>query len=78
MSLLTELGEIISDNFGWVILGACVLVAFFTLWAVQDDQQKERAFMAECQQHRAHYECVAMWRAGDTQTQIVPVFVPAH
>lgn len=58
-------------------------VAILVLWGVLvicDHQVKEQeAWMAECQQERKHYECVALWRQGENHSQVIPVFIPvAH
>lgn len=41
----------------------------------QDNIARTDAFMSECQKDRKHYECVAMWRAGESRTTAVPVIV---
>lgn len=50
-----------TGKFTLIVLG--FFVALFILASSQIERQR-KAFMAECQEHQKHYECVAMWRAG--------------
>ena len=54
-----------------------VLIAFFG-WlldkAIEHDRAAAEQFMQECiADGRKSYECKAMWRAGDSQTVVVPM-----
>ena len=42
-----------------------VIPGSFIAWAVISSNRAEDRFMAECEQDHKHYECMAMWRAGD-------------
>lgn len=48
------------------LLAAMALLVGLLWWAVASYAAATEAFMAECQQHRPRYECVAMW--GDANS----------
>lgn len=54
---------------------SCLVAAgvFLMVGAVQSDSRAQAAFMAQCLQDHKEYECVAMWRAGESHTQVVPM-----
>lgn len=64
------------DDMGKIfLLLTAVAIAVFVA-AVHGDNLDEARFMRECQAYRKHYECEAMWRAGENHTQVMPVFIP--
>lgn len=78
------------DAWDWITytfdVPLCIVMALMLLagWAflaayIRDDKAKkdhEAAFMAECQQDKKHYECEAMWRAGEDHEHMIPVVIP--
>jgi hypothetical protein len=72
------LGDWIMDNFGWVIAGVMLLaITPFVLGAIGEVKQKE-AFMAGCTEVYPQFECTAMWRSGNSRTQLMPIVVPVR
>jgi len=62
--------------------GPLLVLFAFTLWAVsvgaEAEKKKRDDWMAECRADgKKNYECVAMWRAGEKHTEVVPVFIPS-
>ena len=39
-------------------------------------EEERHAFMVACLKDRKEYECTAMWRAGESHEQIIPIFIP--
>jgi hypothetical protein len=70
------MGDWIYDNFGIIFIA--VLGLFFGLLygALSSEKQRHEEFMEACMHDRQKYECTALWRAGSTQTSVVPVIVP--
>lgn len=66
------------DHMLWGIGSIFVAGVFFLIGAAQSDSRARTAFMTQCLQDRKEYECVAMWRAGDSHTQVVPVVMPVR
>lgn len=72
------MGDWIMDNLGWVLAGLFVLViALFVLGAIGEVKQKE-TFMAGCTEVYPQFECTAMWRSGNSRTQLMPIVVPVR
>lgn len=70
---MRNLGHILEDILGWITLGLIVMVfALFFVWSWATIEAQRR-FMTECKQYRKHYECVAMWRAGNADGNVVVV-----
>lgn len=65
------------DSGDFIALSVCAVVVLgigaLTIFALIDDGRARTAFMAECRQHRQNFECVAMWRAGQTSTVVMPM-----
>lgn len=60
--------------FGTLLIVAAIALSLVA--AVRADNAALEEFMRQCQQDHKEYECIAMWRAGDSHTQVVPVVVP--
>lgn len=61
----------------FIILGvAGVVIAVVTTFAILADEARADRFMQNCLQDRKAYECEAMWRAGNSNTVIVPLVMP--
>lgn len=81
LSLVIMVAAFALDRPGGVLVGVLLFVAGCIVGMVGDTlsaERAEQAFMAECTTERKRYECVAMWRAGETGTQVVPVVVPVR
>lgn len=65
---------------GAFILLICAGFVVGLVYAAHIQSERERQerddFMAECMRERKHYECQAMWRAGEKHTELVPVVMP--
>lgn len=58
---------------GWA-LAAFIALCFAGMFAgAHADAEARRTFMTECQKERKDYECTAMWRAGESRAQVVPM-----
>jgi hypothetical protein len=57
-------------------VGLGVLAGLGVRMSSQRAEAKYQKFHTECIQHRKEFECAAMWRAGNTDTVVVPVIVP--
>ena len=68
----------VEDRWVELLLGAAMLaVPVLFVLSLRGKVDKEKAFMAECvADGRKNYECVAMWRAGENHSQVMPVFIP--
>jgi len=67
---------VVSDEEGFLALAAASLLIcalLFTWWIVRQDNHNWQNFYAQCTQDHKAYECTAMWRAGETNTVVVPV-----
>jgi len=66
-----------SDETFWTVIILTIVLAFAagTYWALQAEAKQRAAFMAECQQERKHYECVAMWRQGESSVAPMPMTI---
>lgn len=54
------------------VLGICwALIA-----AIVTMGKNEEAFMTACKQDHKEYECTAMWRSGNANTQVIPMYFP--
>lgn len=60
----------------WVLLAFGGVVLLWAEAIATRENAQKAAWMAECVKDRKHYECVAMWRAGEQHDQVVPVFIP--
>lgn len=74
-------GEWLRENFMILFLLGGLGVAMALMVFSTDAEQKakkahEASFMSECQQDRKHYECEAMWRAGEDHEHMIPVVIP--
>ena len=67
------MSEWLYDNLGKVLLGLMALTVLLCVVLLVGDANARAAFMAECLTERKQYECTAMWRAGNSNTVIVPV-----
>lgn len=67
--------DFIDDH--WPVLLIVALIGL-TVWgivaAVSHDERIEQSFMVECMEDHKRYECQAMWRAGKSDTVVVPVY----
>lgn len=68
------------DMWGFILFVLLVVVGIFALvYVIADaDIKAKNEFIAECMQHQEHYQCVALWRAGESHDQVVPVFIPVR
>lgn len=62
------------DWLGLLIIGIIVLMVVALGIAGYAETQQNKTFMEECMKDRKEYECVAMWRAGNTHTVVVPIY----
>lgn len=65
--------------FLFVVSSAALVIPIIGLFVLLSDGGKaEQEFMSECLQHRPRYECVAMWRAGDSKPYpiVIPMPIP--
>lgn len=64
----------------FIAIGFVALILVFCFFLVKNDmvnEKKEREqFLVECLQDHKKYECDALWRAGKSDTEIVPMFIP--
>lgn len=68
----------IADHLGWIILALFAGIVWLAIYVAQAESVQRKAFMLECIKDRKEYECVAMWHAGESHTQVVPVFIPSN
>lgn len=71
----------IEDNLGWVFTALIAGLIVGAAWSISAASKAREAFIAECvADGKKNYECVAMWRAGEKPTQVVPipVVIPAR
>lgn len=64
-----------------VVCIAVVLLAagaWGTMVIVNQDSEARASFMRQCLEDRKEYECVAMWRAGQSHTTVVPIYTPTR
>lgn len=69
------------DHPGWSTLGIILFVIGVACMAGIIEDRAQTYFMGQClEDNRKEYECVAMWRAGNSQitTTNVPVFIPSY
>ncbi len=60
------------DNSVYTVLAVLTLLVLVLVFIGASGSLKEEAqFMSECQRDHKHYECVAMWRAGEKKTEII-------
>lgn len=67
------MNDLICDHGGKLLLAFLALIVGAVVFAANHDMEVAAAFMAECQKDRKEYECVAMWRAGNSD--VVPVYI---
>lgn len=72
------MSNFIFNHFGWVITALVVAILTGILHLGKIDAAKRERFIAQCTQDHKEYECVAMWRAGESHTQVVPVVIPTR
>lgn len=71
-------------DFDDLLTPICVLLVVVLVWGCvvlsRDYKQKKDEFMSACVKDRKEYECVAMWRAGNSHTIVMPmpVIVGGH
>lgn len=63
----------IEDHVGWFIFIFVVLAIVAIILLFKQDAADSRRFMTECMKDKKEYECVAMWRAGQTHTAVMPL-----
>ena len=68
-----RIGDWIFDHFGWVVAGVLAFCVFGLVVAVRADTRAREAFMEQCTADHKEYECVALWRAGERRTQVMPM-----
>lgn len=56
-----------------VILVFIFCVILFAYYAVKDSAAEKAHFMQLCQQEEPEYKCIAMWRAGEKKSSVVPM-----
>jgi hypothetical protein len=61
-----------------VFVAALIALAVSVYMAITTYEAEKSAFMDECLQHRENYECVAMWRGGNSNVVPVPVVIPVR
>lgn len=61
---------------GLVLGVVCAVLGALIVWIARVDAAEKADFMAECLKDRKSYECVAMWRAGDTKVVPMPIVIP--
>ncbi|MBV8522544.1 MAG: hypothetical protein JOY71_10560 [Acetobacteraceae bacterium] len=60
-----------------VFLGALFLgIGILIGWAVHRSNANYAAFMQGCLKDHKQYECMAMWRAGESRDVPFPIFIP--
>jgi hypothetical protein len=58
--------------------GALVAISVLIALVAISNKRDRDAFMVACQKDRKEYECVAMWRAGDSHTTVMPIVMPVR
>lgn len=57
----------------FLLFAMCVCLVIAIPLAINEENANRDAFMAECEKDRKHYECEAMWRAGNSHSAVVPM-----
>lgn len=50
-----------------------VVMSCLIVYGCSQDQKAYKEFMRQCMQDHKEYECLAMWRAGERNTQVIPM-----
>ncbi len=65
----------------WLIVVVVFLaggIGALVLYASSRAEKEWQEFNTECVKDHKQYECSAMWRAGESQTVVVPIPVVVH
>lgn len=61
----------------WVMSAIIIFLICLCFFAVFAMGANQKQFMKECQQDHKHYECEALYRAGDSNTVYMPIIIPS-
>lgn len=72
--------DFVQDCWGLILFVVLITAATIAVLvvAISGDAEQRAEFMAACQEDHKAYECVAMWRAGESHTAVVPVIIPVR
>lgn len=61
-----------------VILALLIFMVYVMKESHKETEKQKAAFMAECLEYQKQYECVAMWRSGESNDNTTVVPMPVY
>lgn len=71
--MIDRIGDFFFNNMGWFILAFFVFAGIAAFGSASTAKLEKERFMEACLKDKKEYECVAMWRSGDSHTSMVPI-----
>ena len=69
------IGDFIYEHGGKIFFLILFMLVALLFFAGQELAEQRDRFMSQCMVDYKEYECVAMWRAGDSRRVIVPTVI---